>query len=144
MTPSPLDDCLTGLTPWKDVGLDRKLGIPKLILVLSGLGCVTLVRLLNLPEDLGPQDLKYFLFQNEEFTRGHSPCIFEKVTQLIKMIFFFFVFLLFLLAAPSAYGGSQARGPIGAVANGPGQSHSNAGSKPRLQPTSQFMAMLDP
>lgn len=48
MTPSPLDDCLTGLTPWKDVGLDRKLGIPKLILVLSGLGCVTLVRLLNL------------------------------------------------------------------------------------------------
>ena len=38
-------------------------------------------------------------------------------------------------AAPAAYGGSQARGPIGAVATGLHQSHSNAGSQPRLQPT---------
>ena len=38
-------------------------------------------------------------------------------------------------AAPAAYGGSQARGRIGAVATGLRQSHSNAGSEPHLQPT---------
>ena len=47
-------------------------------------------------------------------------------------------------AAPMVYGGSQARGRIGAVAAGLGQSHSNAGSKPRLQPTPQLMATPDP
>ena len=36
-------------------------------------------------------------------------------------------------AAPSAYGGSQARGLIRAVATGLHQSHSNAKSEPRLQ-----------
>ena len=50
---------------------------------------------------------------------------------------FFFFFLTFLWAAPTAYGGSQARGLIGAVATGLRQSHSNAGSEPRLQPTPQ-------
>ena len=43
-------------------------------------------------------------------------------------------------AAPVAYGGSQARGRIGAVATGLCQSHSNAGSEPRLQPTPQLTA----
>ena len=42
-----------------------------------------------------------------------------------------------------AYGGSQARGRIGAVATGLRQSHSNAGSEPRLQPTPQLTATLD-
>ena len=37
----------------------------------------------------------------------------------------------FSKAAPLAYGGSQARGRIGAVAAGLRQSHSNAGSEPR-------------
>ena len=32
--------------------------------------------------------------------------------------FFFFFFFAFSWAAPAAYGGSQARGPIGAVATG--------------------------
>ena len=45
---------------------------------------------------------------------------------------FFFSFLLFLWAASAAYGGSQARGLIGAVAASLRQSHSNAGSEPRL------------
>ena len=35
-------------------------------------------------------------------------------------------------AAPTAYGGSQARGPIGAAAAGLHHSHRNAGSKPHL------------
>jgi len=38
----------------------------------------------------------------------------------------------FLRAAPSAYGGSQARGLIGAGAAGLHHSHSNEGSEPRL------------
>ena len=64
--------------------------------------------------------------------------------------FFFLSFLSFVVvvvaiswAAPAAYGGSQARGLIGAVATGLRQSHSNAGSKPRLQPTPQLTATLD-
>ena len=48
------------------------------------------------------------------------------------------------MAAPAAYGSSQARGLIGAVAAGHSHSHSNAGSKQHLRPTPQFMAMLDP
>ena len=45
--------------------------------------------------------------------------------------------------APMAYGGSQARGPVGAIAIGLHQSHSNAGSEPHLQPTPQLTATLD-
>ena len=43
-----------------------------------------------------------------------------------------------------AYGGSQAKGPVGAIAAGLCQSHSNARSEPRLQPTPQLTATLDP
>ena len=53
-------------------------------------------------------------------------------------------FLAFSRATLVAYGGSLARGLIGAVATSLRQSHSNAGSKPHLQPTPQLMAMLDP
>ena len=61
-------------------------------------------------------------------------------------LFLFFVFCLFAIsgAVPVAYGGSQARGRIGAVDAGLHQSHSNSGSKLRLQPTPQFMATPDP
>ena len=57
-------------------------------------------------------------------------------------IYIFFFFGLFR-AVPMAYGGSQARGRIGAVATGLGQSHSNSGSEPRLQPTPQLTATPD-
>ena len=43
-----------------------------------------------------------------------------------------------------AYGGSQARVQIGAVAISLSQSHSNAGSELCLQPTLQLTAMPDP
>ena len=59
-------------------------------------------------------------------------------------ILFYFVFLLFLWAALVAYGGSQARGRIRAVAISLRQSHSNAGLEPRLQPTPQLTATPDP
>ena len=60
--------------------------------------------------------------------------------------FFFFFFWSFAIswAAPAAYGGSQATGPIGAVAAGLHQSHSNMEPELRLQPTLQLTAMLDP
>ena len=53
-------------------------------------------------------------------------------------IYLFFSFGLFR-ATPMAYGGSQARGPVRAVAAGLHHSHSNSGSKLRLWPTPQLM-----
>ena len=57
---------------------------------------------------------------------------------------FFFLSFCFVRAALAAYGGSQARGPIGAVDAGLRQSHSNTGSKPCPRPTPQLMATPDP
>ena len=49
----------------------------------------------------------------------------------------------FFRAAPLAYGGSQARGGVGAVAAGLCHSQDNTGSKPCLLSTMQFTVMLD-
>ena len=68
--------------------------------------------------------------------------VFSTISQIIYS-FILFYFGLFLRAA-SCRVGSQARGLIRAVANGLRQSHSNAGSEPRLGPTPQLMAMPDP
>ena len=70
----------------------------------------------------------------------------------IPFIWFYAIFYLFIYfwsfclfrATPTAYGGSQARGPIGIVATSLCQSHSNVGSQLRLWPTPQLMAMPDP
>ena len=56
----------------------------------------------------------------------------------------FFGLFAFSRATPEAYGGSHIRGPIGAVAIGLRQRHSNAGSEPRLRPTPQLTAVPDP
>ena len=56
----------------------------------------------------------------------------------------FFTCVCLFRATPKAYGGSQARGPIGAVPAGLCHSHSNAGSELRLQPTPQLKATQDP
>ena len=58
----------------------------------------------------------------------------------------FFCFCLFASsrATPVAYGGSQARGLIGAVAFSLRHSHSNSGSELSLQPPPQLKVMLDP
>ena len=58
--------------------------------------------------------------------------------------FVLFCFFAISWAAPVAYGVSQARGRIGAVAASLHQSHSNSGSEPRLQPTPQLSATPDP
>ena len=60
-----------------------------------------------------------------------------------RLFFFCFAFLLFR-ATSEAYGRSQARGPIRAVAAGLHHRQSNTRSKPRLRPTPQLTAMLDP
>ena len=53
-------------------------------------------------------------------------------------------FFLNFRAAPTAYGRSQARGRIGAVATNLHHSHSKARSEPRLRLIPQLMATLDP
>ena len=58
---------------------------------------------------------------------------------LTNICFFVFCFCIFR-AVPAAYGGSQARGQIAAVA----ASRSNVGSEPYLRPTLQLMVTLDP
>ena len=65
--------------------------------------------------------------------------------ECLQLVFFFFFFGLFAIswATPVAYGGSQDRGRIGAVATDLRQSHSNSGSEPRLQPTPQLTATPD-
>ena len=60
----------------------------------------------------------------------------------VFFIYLCFVFCLFR-AAPTLRENSQARGWIWAVAASPHHSHSNAGSKPHLQPTPQLTAMPD-
>ena len=58
-------------------------------------------------------------------------------TLTILLFIYLFIFCLFAIswASPMAYGVSQARGRIGAVADGLHHSHSNTRSEPRLQPT---------
>ena len=63
--------------------------------------------------------------------RGRAPA-FVSFQSSLSHFFFFFVFLSFR-AAPTAYGGSQARGPFRAVAAGLHHSHSHVGSWPHLQ-----------
>ena len=63
-----------------------------------------------------------------------------QLKQCIEEILFCFCLFAISWAAPKARGGSQARGLIGAVATCLCQSHSNAGSEPRLRPTPQLMA----
>ena len=61
------------------------------------------------------------------------------------IIFLFFCFVCGLFRAiSSAYGSSQARGQLGAVAASLHDSHSSARSEPRLQPTPQLTETLDP
>ena len=59
------------------------------------------------------------------------------------VLVFGFVFGFFI-AVPVAHGGSQARGPIGAVAASLHHSHSDSGSEPRLRPTPQLVATPNP
>ena len=63
-----------------------------------------------------------------------------------RVLFYFILFFVFCLfrATPAAYGGSQARGRVEAIAAGLCHSHSNSRSELRLRPTPQLMAIQDP
>ena len=67
----------------------------------------------------------------------------EVMGGLFFLFFLFFGLFAISWAVPAAYGGSQARGRIGAIAAGLHQSHSNSGSELHLQPTPQLTATLD-
>ena len=58
-------------------------------------------------------------------------CAMCSEAQEFALLFFSFIFCL-SRATPAAYGGSQARGLVGAVAASLYHSHSNAESEPRL------------
>ena len=62
----------------------------------------------------------------------------------ILFIYLFIYLFVFSRATPTAYGGSQARGLIRAVATGLHHSHSNTGSELCLPPAPQLMATPDP
>ena len=73
--------------------------------------------------------------------RKYVPGVVEVQKKEILILFF-----VFSRAAPMVYGGSQARGQIGAIATGLRHiySHSNVGFELCLQPIPQFTAMPDP
>ena len=77
---------------------------------------------------------------------GIAPTFKDGVSGTLFYLFYFILsfFFPFSRAAPTAHGDSQARGPVGAVAAGLHQSHSNTKSEPHLQPTPQLTATLDP
>ena len=66
----------------------------------------------------------------------------KNVTRIVLESFFFF--FVFFRAVSMAYGSSQVRGPIRAVAASLYHSHSNMGSKLCMRPTPQPTATLDP
>ena len=90
---------------------------------------------------------KYMLLkQNKQYTARVTTNCFSSLRVHLRweFPFFFFVFLPFLGQLPTAYGGSQARGLIGATASGLYQCHSNMGSKLHLRPTPQQCQILNP
>ena len=80
-------------------------------------------------------------FLNIHRVSSQSPKFRNQRPALPPFLCFFFAFSR---ATPLAYGGSQARGLIGAVAAGLCHSHSNMGSEPRLRPTPQLTATPHP
>ena len=75
-------------------------------------------------------------------TFSASPC--NPLQNLFFLLLLLLLFFVFFRAAPLAYGGSEARGPIRAVPTGLRHNHSTARSKPLLRPTPQLTAMPDP
>ena len=73
------------------------------------------------------------------FSYSHQQNLLSKFLLLLLLSF-----LIFFRAALAAYGSSQTRGLIGAVAAGLHHSYSNSRFELHLQPTPQLMAMLDP
>ena len=95
--------------------------------------------MLSVNQEEGPPRLPHQIGQQHDLglLNLHN---YEKYIFVVVVV----VVLPFCWAAPVAYGGSQARGRIGAVATSLCRSHNNAGSEPRLQTTPQLGATPDP
>ena len=74
----------------------------------------------------------------------HSQVVSPVDTTVVVLNHSFCLFTLLFRAESRAYGGSQARGQIGAIAPGLHHSHSNARSEPPLRPMPQLTATPDP
>ena len=80
-----------------------------------------------------------FVYDRKSKSLAHFSTDRKGIQKYNTFYLFIFCLLSFVVvvvaiswAAPAAYGGSQARGLIGAVATGLRQSHSNSGSEPHL------------
>ena len=87
-------------------------------------------------------DFKFRLELLEEISFAFAQI--EYLNLSLRFVFYLFVCFLLLGAVLAVHGGSQARGPIGVVAAGLHQSHSNVGSEPSLRPTPRLPATPDP
>ena len=93
----------------------------------------------NLVQNLKGCQKSHFYKTSHNLTWLVKPCIYK--WHFIYLFIYLFCIFAFSRAAPTAYGGSQARGPVGAVAAGLYQSHSKAKSELRPPPTPQLTAM---
>ena len=75
---------------------------------------------------------------------GSSLYLYSLIRNSLLHLFFYFIFWSFFRATPTAHGGSQARGQIGARTAGLHHSHSNTGSELHLWPRPQLMVTPDP
>ena len=71
--------------------------------------------------------LQMYSSRKENITELDQNTIWERLTNLDGFCFVLFCLFAISWAAPAAYGDSQARGPIGAVATSLCHSHSNVG-----------------
>ena len=79
----------------------------------------------------GPEqkkDLLMFVLHIENEFSGRNGFWVTLCSRWYSFIFLSFIYFVFSRAAPGTYGGSQARGLIGAVASGLCQNHSSVGS----------------
>ena len=93
-----------------------------------GEGCVPLHDVTVVAVSLQMQTLKV------KFSTVNVYSVLDVTCALIRLFFFFFIFLG---PSPTAYGGCQARGQIGARVAGLHHSLSNSGFEPHLRPTPQ-------
>ena len=89
-------------------------------------------------------NLALFFFPLSMVTLSGNVINFIYLYFFFKIFIYLFIYLLLFKAAPAAYGSSQARGRIGAVAASLDHSHTEAGSELCLRPTPQLTATLDP
>ena len=80
------------------------------------------------------------------FSACHTADTQQRSLAFLDLKAFFFFGRLFAIswATPAEYGGSQASGTIGAVTTSLCQSHSNAGSEPRLRPYTTALGNAGP